>query len=358
MSGLIFYKPMGIQIAINLFISFFIFPQSCNYVAMSSMEQIVRPLHDAFDSVSTLLHASLQGTATFEDWIATGGTVRAKRTASQASGLAPALAAADYLSVDLSWGRFGEEEINDLISAQKDLTLRVGGSESRAPSGTDAQTDTFAAVAFFFDVVKSYLKHDLLDSAAFNVDSVRNGELSRHTADDLISTRPSSVYGGGDSDAPTPDHSPNTSQTDLPSMLVTRPTEREVLPPPPSSAVSFAGSISMDAQNPHQPLHPSPLHPLSHDVDVQPSSAKRAHFHLHPKHGRRRSSPFGSHLSLFDHFRKSQEPVGLFESHRCAPRRACRTLDLTRVFSHTGTCTSRHLRLKRPCSRSTISCSS
>lgn len=101
MSGLLFYKPMAIQIAINLLFSFSIFPVSCNYVAMDSMGKIISPLSSAIDSLSTLFHSSLDGSATFEDWIACGDHIRSKRTESQSLGLGPVLEAVDYLSVDL-----------------------------------------------------------------------------------------------------------------------------------------------------------------------------------------------------------------------------------------------------------------
>lgn len=172
-------------------------------------------------------------------------------------------------------------------------------------------------VSFFFDILKSALLHDALDSTAFSVKRALNqSEQDLAGLNEALSTRPNSVYAQSEHETSRPS-SPVHSDDDS-------------APPSP------AGDLSKLPENPDDLLHGSHRDPLSsshldhHEHSLlhphERSSRKKdrkLHFPMLRSRSSHRSSAghhhksHGSHISLLEKLRRVQEPVGLYESQRC-----------------------------------------
>lgn len=279
-------------------------------------------------------------------------TLTTNRLAAQTTGLTPLATMAGSLTRDVSYGRLKATDLTRLQKAATAVVLRSGG------------------LAFFFDTVRSALRHEHLDSKAFTVGegrAHRSGEglgWDREDMHSVFSTAPNSR-------AP----SPNGSQVDLRRMKeggedvkweeedqqqqqhghegrkVSGEGAEEV---PPSG---FARSSLVDAFERKGIQTASDSVPegqsavtsgkdgegelLTSSTAMGTHGRKKAYFPLLRRgytrsksrgggeaesdggsashHGT--SSHHGSHHSLLDRLRKIQEPVGLFESQRFVPRR-------------------------------------
>jgi hypothetical protein len=201
-------------------------------------------------------------------------------------------------------------------------------------------------VGFFFDILKSALLHDALDSTAFQVRKTLN-QSQQDGINEALSTRPNSVYAHsehGGSRPSSPVHSPAHSDdelsappspagehTSLPAHGVVRHSSDEA---PLASGQSTPGLTSVLHKtgvnhdgSAHSDHH---VHLLAHDRARKrdrklhfPMLRSRSSHHSSPSHHHLHHKNHGSHLSLLEKLRRVQEPVGLFESQRSALPLSC-----------------------------------
>lgn len=280
-SGLLFFLPMAIQAGIGTLCSFLIFPESVGHSFQSKFPGILIPLASAMTSIEALFGEaekpdngqeeniddllSVRNSEyepkfyadKLDDWAERSKKIRAQLLQSLA-GLPPLRAQQRYLAVDVSYSRLSGEDLRNLFDRLAIVQARSGG------------------MAFFFDVIVTNAKHSHLDSSAWSVHQVsqsRPGSRAASIRHEFLDERRGSV-----------DDSFHADGT--------------VTPPP---------EVDDHAESPH------------HDRGLYFSSRK---FNISGIF-RRSNSPLGfaatqkgSHLSLLDHLRKSQQPVGVYESTR------------------------------------------
>jgi hypothetical protein len=325
-SGQLFYIPMCIQIGINLFATLVIFPSSLSTVYLDTYGNLLSPLSSAMGGMVSLLERAAEGDASLDEFMSFGPLIAEKRAAAQTGGTTALAMMESSLTRDVSYGRLSPGDLKELSKAGTSVVLRSGG------------------LAFFFDIVRSCkpplslhlfrvcswtfliscvnlllapspyhprcstlsighllppgvaaLRHEHLDSKAF---TVSRGDLDPSDDHSAFSTAPNSR-------APSPEPS---SHVDLPNEKGGASTV---------SAIRGDGAVGG-------------MNGLDGNDDSKGGNSfgkKRAHFPL-LRRGYTRSKSrgdaeidshhnSGSHLSLLDKLRKSQEPVGLFESQRC-----------------------------------------
>ncbi|KIR40091.1 hypothetical protein I307_04809 [Cryptococcus deuterogattii 99/473] len=280
-SGLLFFLPMAIQVGIGTLCSFFIFPESVGHSFQSKFPGILTPLASAMRSIEALFgeaekpdNGQEENTDDLlsvrnseyepkfyadklDDWAERSKKIRAQLLQSLA-GLPPLRAQQRYLAVDVSYSRLSGEDLRNLFDRLAIVQARSGG------------------MAFFFDVIVTNAKHSHLDSSAWSVHQVsqsRPGSRAASIRHEFLDEGRGSV-----------DDSFHADGT--------------VTPPP---------EVDNHAESPH------------HDRGLYFGSRK---FNISGIL-RRSNSPHGftatqkgSHLSLLDHLRKSQQPVGVYESTR------------------------------------------
>ncbi|KAL7419840.1 hypothetical protein Q5752_005756 [Cryptotrichosporon argae] len=276
-SGELFFKPMAVQAGIATVVAFLVFPKSVADSFQHGLAGVLAPIEDALGDISDLFAAaSKMSTFGVDDgghlaapddddvefngklsrWADRSEAIRTKLYSSLA-GITPLRALERYLAVDVSYGRLSGKDVRDLFALLALVQVRAGG------------------MAFFFDVVIANTRHSHLDSSAF---SVRDTHAAASRPVSRATSRAPSVRG--------PDDTPRQS-------------------------------ISIDD---------------AHDTGLPPAPTAEDHshhesyfhhrFHLPTILHRRSGSPAGlprskaSHISLLDHLRRSQQPVGVYESQR------------------------------------------
>lgn len=308
---------MTIQIGVSLLASTVIFPSSASFSYLGAVSTLLAPLEDSVKVIGDLFDSAGEGEASLNEWIDVGQTIKDLRVKSSTTGLVAMRGLEGSLGMDISWGRIGAKDLQRLGEKAKNVNLRAGG------------------LGFFFDILKSALLHDALDSTAFQVRKT----LNQSQADgftEALSTRPNSVYAHSEhgSRPSSPVHSDDdTSAPPSPaSELVKLPTGRTEssgethVDPPPHSPFGAASPLHKE----HDPLGASFHHAdHSHATDRSRKRDRKLHFPMLRSRSSHRSSPshhgshhhhhksHGSHISLLEKLRRVQEPVGLFESHRC-----------------------------------------
>jgi hypothetical protein len=284
-TGLLFFLPMAVQAGLGVIAVLLVFPESVGHSFQGKFAGILSPLGSALKSIDALfVEASEQQV---------GLDVGEEETVSRLENWA---AKSKAIRLQLLASLAG---IPPLKAQQR--YLRVDFSYSRL-SGHDLRElfDRLAVVqtrsggmAFFFDVIVNNAKHTHLDSTAFSVHHVGQSRPNSRPASIREMTE---VHGDDDDDRP--------------------PTPTEHEPSDTHDRLSFA--------------------------------TKRLHLNLFH---RRSGSPFGhgqsfshrgSHISLLDHLRKVQQPVGVYESQRY--------MDVERVFDHDTTYTLEQLDRLAGCS--------
>lgn len=347
---------MCIQVGANLLIAFTVFPQSVSAVYLSAFTSVIDPIHELVDTLSIKFRDASEGELSLNEWFDLGEVVASKRLQAQTGGLAVLLANRDSLTVDLSWGRLGKDDLHELGTSAKDIVLRAGGSKSDEEQKEEERADSgavalllYCSVSFFFEVVRSALRHDHLDSDAFKIRSL-HGDV--YADSDNFSTRPSSTRPSSPQGTP-PGTPPLRSSADLPTMLVTQPTHTEhelsrrvriaLGTPDDEDGARTPSSMAMPDRSNHdrerendrdwersngrsenrdrsRHVHHHPTAHIGHERSQSPSRLRVQKMLRKSKSGTPKNSLHGhsgSHVSLLERLRKIQEPVGLFESQRC-----------------------------------------
>ncbi|WVR04089.1 hypothetical protein IAU60_001088 [Kwoniella sp. DSM 27419] len=290
-SGLLFFLPMAVQAGLGMLATLTIFPESVGHSFQSKFPGILMPLSTAMKSVEALFQEAehdlptprrdddLLGVedprrekafaAKLESWADRSKAIRQQLLLSL-GGLPPLRAQQRYLGVDFSYSRLSGEDLRNLFDLLAVVQARSGG------------------IAFFFDVIVTNARHTHLDSSAWTVHcasqsrptsraaSIRNESLSE---DRRVSMADDLVHGEGSITPPTTDHADD----------------------------------STDALNQERNSY---------------FSGKRLHFAFLRKSGSSHAlarEHKGSHVSLLDHLRKIQQPVGVYESTRY--------MDIERAFA-------------------------
>ncbi|WRT65402.1 uncharacterized protein IL334_002345 [Kwoniella shivajii] len=279
-SGLLFFLPMAVQAALGIIASLFIFPESVGHSFQSKFPGIINPLAAAMKSIDDLFQQAKldpldsngnsellsaqdvsrekEFAAKLDDWAERSKDIRQQLLQSLA-GLPPLRAQQRYLNVDFSYSRLSGEDLRTLFDLIALVQARSGG------------------MAFFFDVIVTNARHTHLDSSAWSVHKI---------AQSRPASRPTSIR--------------NESIDD---------SRRDSLA---DDAIPGDGAVTP---------------PIDHDDSYDPSnherssylSGKRLHFSAFLRksgssHALGRDK--GSHVSLLDHLRKIQQPVGVYESTR------------------------------------------
>ncbi|CDZ98776.1 Predicted membrane protein [Phaffia rhodozyma] len=313
-SGLVFFIPMAIQVGVHLVLSVFLFPQSVSYLYLNQFCATLSPLESSMTSMKSLFESAAVGNASLNEWIELGVPLRADKVKSETVGFGAMSALRGSLGMDVSWGRLGAKDLERLGKSVKDVTLRSGG------------------ITFFFDIFKSALTHDVLDSNAFHAREALGQDLDDNESDRLDS-RPGSVY--QTSQPPSRATSPSSSHENLPRLnstaAVARSQTKESVPIPsrprselerdPESSADEGPGSGRDSPATGSGMFSRERTTRFSNVDRSRSSwtsgRKRAdspsRSHARDHHHHHHST---SHFNLLEKLRKSQEPVGLFESHR------------------------------------------
>ncbi|WVQ74377.1 hypothetical protein IAR50_003978 [Cryptococcus sp. DSM 104548] len=276
--GLIFFLPMAVQAGLGTLCSILIFPESVGHSFQSKFGGVLGPLASAMKSIDELFSEaedviddtedddflSVRDTQVkpqnftdrLESWAARCKGIRAKLLQSLA-GLPPLRAQQRYLSVDISYSRLSGEDLRNLFDRLAILQARSGG------------------MAFFFDVIITNAKHSHLDSSAWSVNQVaqsrpgsRATSIRNESLDERHDHNEYEVHDGG---AATPPLEAEDSAEDA----------HDRNPYFGSKRFSMPGILRRSGS---------------------PHGITNSHK--------------GSHLSLLDHLRKSQQPVGIYESTR------------------------------------------
>nr|XP_031859088.1 uncharacterized protein CI109_005438 [Kwoniella shandongensis]KAA5526160.1 hypothetical protein CI109_005438 [Kwoniella shandongensis] len=287
-SGLLFFLPMAVQAGIGVLASLLVFPESVGHSFQAKFPGILTPLAAAMKSIELLYREAereegqLQNNNEFlstepgndrihidklNAWADKSKEIRAQLLKSLA-GLPPLRAQQRYLSVDISYSRLSGEDLRYLFDRLAIVQARSGG------------------MAFFFDVIVSNAKHSHLDSSAWSV---------RQVTESRPGSRAASI-------------------------------RNEVMDDP------------RDSIDDHLPNDDTPPHDHhDHDEDGAEAQERSTYFsgkRLHFAAGllKRNGSPHGlsrehrgSHISLLEHLRKTQQPVGVYESTRY--------MDIERAFA-------------------------
>ncbi|KAK8861286.1 hypothetical protein IAR55_002105 [Kwoniella newhampshirensis] len=293
-SGLLFFLPMSIQAGIGVLASLLIFPESVGHSFQSKFPGILSPLAAAMKSIELLFQEAEQSesqqegdflstepvesdihTNKLNDWAERSKDIRRQLLVSLA-GLPPLRAQQHYLSVDFSYSRLSGEDLRYLFDRLAIVQARSGG------------------MAFFFDVIITNAKHSHLDSSAWSV---------RQIVESRPASRAASIRNEAMDDS-------RASMEDLHGNET-----------PPHHHHELHDHHDPDDQYGHG--DDDGTEGSSHDRSVYFGS-KRLHFAgFRKRSGSPRGSPHGllrdhrgSHLSLLDSLRKTQQPVGVYESTR------------------------------------------
>ncbi|TYJ59015.1 hypothetical protein B9479_000003 [Cryptococcus floricola] len=276
--GLIFFLPMAIQAGLGTLCSILIFPESVGHSFQSKFGGVLDPLASAMGSIDELFSEAEQTVADSEDddflsardtqreregfadrlenWAGRCKGIRTKLLQSL-TGLPPLRAQQRYLSVDISYSRLSGEDLRNLFDRLALLQARSGG------------------MAFFFDVIITNAKHSHLDSSAWSVQQVaqsRPGSRATSIRNESLDDRhDNGEYEVRDDDAATP-----------------------------------ALEVEDSADGSHNPNHYFGSKRFSMPGILRRSGSPHGISNSHK----------GSHMSLLDHLRKSQQPVGIYESTR------------------------------------------
>lgn len=241
------------------------------------------------------------------EWIDLGQLIRENKVKSETAGLSAMQTLSGGLGMDISWGRLGAKDLEKLGMRAKNVHLRAGGCTCpkllRLRIG--CLQFQFFSVTFFFDIVKSALTHDLLDSKAFQVRQA-SGQVLDDAELARLSTRPNSIR--QPSQPPSHTSTPTASQDDLCSTTIfvlpteSKPKEGVQTDHEDESANLIHGAGEMMREKNGRLL----LANRSNTLGKGMSSSLNRHRH----------SSSHLNLTLLEKLWKSQEPVGLFESHR------------------------------------------
>ncbi|WVQ94336.1 hypothetical protein IAU59_001415 [Kwoniella sp. CBS 9459] len=282
-SGLLFFLPMAIQAALGIFATLFIFPESVGHAFQSKFPGVLSPLAGAMKSIESLFEEAEHGlppindnsdllsasdarreadfAAKLEDWADRSKSIR-QQILQSLGGVPPLRAQQRYLSVDFSYSRLSGEDLRTLFDLLALVQARSSG------------------MAFFFDVIVTNARHSHLDSSAWSVHHVSQSRPGSR-APSIRNETPTEERRGSLAD----DAGPDDGGT--------------VTPP-----IDHHADDSTDALNQERGSY---------------FSGKRLHFAFLRKSGS--SHALGkehkaSHVSLLDHLRKVQQPVGVYESTR------------------------------------------
>lgn len=293
MAPFLVFKPICIQAGIGLLCSALIFPQSVSHLFRRRFTGVISPLLKGMDQIEELF-SDASTMSSFADeqhhhhhavnfdlpsneveeklaaWGDRSDNVRQTLLGSL-TGMAPLQAIQRYLSVDISYGRLSGEDLDDLFESLTSMQVRASG------------------LSFFFNAIVNKIRHTHIDSVAFSAQNAITQSQSRPPSrpPSRPSSRPGSIR--------------NSESVD-------------------------ANMNRMGESTPSRPATPLPADSEDeHDhADHHESLARRLHLHLHrsskanSKHGSTSAlhSHKGSHLSLLEHLRKAQQPVGVYESQR------------------------------------------
>ncbi|WVF66724.1 hypothetical protein IAT40_001466 [Kwoniella sp. CBS 6097] len=293
-SGLLFFLPMAIQAALGLVATLFIFPESVGHAFQSKFPGVLSPLAGAMKSIESLFNEAEHGlppingdsdllgaadtrreadfAAKLEDWADRSKNIR-QQILQSLGGVPPLRAQQRYLSVDFSYSRLSGEDLRTLFDLLALVQARSSG------------------MAFFFDVIVTNARHSHLDSSAWSVHHVSQ-------------SRPGSRAPSIRNETPTEERRGSLVDADE-----VGPDDGDTVTPP----IEHHAEDSTDALNQERGSY---------------FSGKRLHFAFLRKTGS--SHALGkehraSHVSLLDHLRKVQQPVGVYESTRY--------MDIERAFA-------------------------
>ncbi|WWC68937.1 uncharacterized protein I206_102873 [Kwoniella pini CBS 10737] len=290
-SGLLFFLPMAIQAGLGCFATLFIFPESVGHSFQLKFPGILNPLASAMKSIESLFQeanwtSEISGNddllttndakrekgfaEKLESWAERSKDIRGQLLQSLA-GLPPLRAQQRYLNVDFSYSRLSGEDLRTLFDLLALVQARSGG------------------MAFFFDVIVTNARHTHLDSSAWSVYKVNASRPGSRAA----SIRNESFQ----------DESRRQSLGDE------------------HSHSNLDGNVTPPID------HDDSTDNLTHERNGY-FSGKKLHFASFIKksgssHALNRDR--GSHVSLLDHLRKIQQPVGVYESTRY--------MDIERAFA-------------------------
>ncbi|WVW79680.1 hypothetical protein I302_101649 [Kwoniella bestiolae CBS 10118] len=277
-SGLLFFLPMAIQAGLGCIATLFIFPESVGHSFQSKFPGILNPLAGAMKSIESLFQEAKSNSAVDEGLLSTNEAKREKEFAAKLedwaerskdirqqllqslAGLPPLRAQQRYLNVDFSYSRLSGEDLRTLFDLLALVQARSGG------------------MAFFFDVIVTNARHTHLDSSAWSVYKVNQSRPGSRAASIRNET-------GADE------------------------SRRESLA---DDSIGGDGTVTPPID------HDDSTDNLAHERSSY-FSGKKLHFanfirKSGSSHGLNRDK--GSHVSLLDHLRKIQQPVGVYESTR------------------------------------------
>ncbi|WWC87577.1 uncharacterized protein L201_002467 [Kwoniella dendrophila CBS 6074] len=288
-AGLLFFLPMAIQAALGCFATLFIFPESAGHSFQSKFPGILNPLAGAMKSIETLFKEAnsvspdqdgdLLSAASdtkrekefaekLDNWAEKSKDIRQQLLQSLA-GVPPLRVQQRYLNVDFSYSRLSGEDLRTLFDLLALVQARSGG------------------MAFFFDVIVSNARHTHLDSSAWSAYKVSQ-------------SRPTSRPGSMRNESIAED-SRRASLAD--------------------DAANLDGTVTPPID------HEDSTDNLAHERNSY-FSGKKLHFASFMRRSGSNSAlnrDKGSHISLLDHLRKIQQPVGVYESTRY--------MDIERAFA-------------------------
>lgn len=357
------FKPICFQAGISLFCSIFVFPQSVSGQFRGRFNGVLNPLLQAMGEIESLFsdastmttfgtpdhtpkhgrHASI---VSFDDdsemdnkiqaWADRSDEIRQVLLKSLA-GMQPLNAQQRYLDIDISYGRIPGIDLKELFNVLASVQARASG------------------FSFFFATLVKKVRRTHLDSLGFNAQrSLSMAEVSRPNS--RTHSRAGSRVGSA------------ISLKDMRRSSEVCPAPDESCPPTPNSAVFDRGETPRDGYGSTEPgtpddsddehghgsdregrrksrpehrYHESLAHRLLHSLPHSRPRSRETSPHRDRSHSRERrrkrskdlnSSIKGSALSLIDHLRKAQQPVGVYESQRYMDLESGEDRDLTKVI--------------------------
>jgi hypothetical protein len=322
MAGFSIWKPIAIQCAVQLVCSVLIFPESVTSQFRRRFAAVLSPLEEAMGAMEQLfIQASEVHSAfphegdesprvTFDDpeehyhskvteWADRSDQIRQTLTSSLV-GMQPLQGQLRYLPVDLSYGRLRGRDLAELFDILASVQVRASG------------------MAFFFNAIVNKVRRTHLDSQGFSAQETITHTLSRPVSR-MSGSRPTSRPG---------------------SVMGSRPPSRQASAKDLSNRVSADNltHATHDSDDEHGSRRPSQAddglhhdeHSLAHHLRMAfhkshsfiQTGSSHSHrgsgsaLHLHKGSLSGLHSQKGSHMSLIEHLRKTQQPVGVYESQR------------------------------------------
>ncbi|KAM0749705.1 hypothetical protein T439DRAFT_326581 [Meredithblackwellia eburnea MCA 4105] len=284
--GLIFFLPFVCQLAINLVVTFLVFPETLAHQFSDRLISTLTTLHTTISLQKGLLSANPR-TA---DWLEFK-SIKANVTAAMA-GLTLLGASEANLTREVSWARVSGKDLNKILGGMRVLVSRSTGFVS------------------FYEIVEKHLHRDYSDSKGGPVADALVIHLgpSRPASVDLtpISTRAPSV---ADHDDP-PAEGGSSQQCDAghlspPNQI----SGRAPLSRTASAPIARTGSSSDLAAGLDRDLEP-----VRENVEIQvptPPHASHSSDHLRPAHKKRARSHHRGHHSHHHHGHKSSSHISL-----------------------------------------------